>query len=154
MRMPSPLTPFALSLVLAASGALAQTMYKWTDENGRVTYSDTPPVGNVRSKETINVPAAPPSGAARQLNAQDAQFKKRQDEAVKAQADAAKKEEIARQKADNCSRARGELRALRDNAPVARLTENGERVILDAGARESEGKRLESYLEENCIQPG
>lgn len=154
MRKPSPLTSFALALVVAAGGAAAQTMYKWTDENGRVTYSDTPPVGNVRSKEVINVPAAAPSGAVRQLNTQEAQFKKRQDDALKAQTDAAKKEEIARQKADNCSRARGELRALRDNAPVARLTENGERVMLDAGARESEGKRLESYIEENCIQPG
>lgn len=154
MRIPLPLAPLALCLVLAAASAGAQTMYKWVDENGRITYSDTPPVGNVRSKEVINVPNTAPSNAIRQLNAQDAQFKKRQDDAVKAQADAAKKEEQERVKADNCSRARGELRALRDNAPVARLTENGERVILDGGAREAEGKRLETFIEENCIQPG
>jgi len=141
-------------LVAAPMLASAQTMYKWVDQNGRVTYSDTPPLGNVRSKETIAIPGAAPSGAVRQLNAQDAQFKKRQDEAQKAQTEAAKKDEVARQKADNCGRARGELRALRDNAPIARMTESGERVILDAGAREAEGRRLESFIEENCQQSG
>src|SRR5947207_2397710 len=122
--------------LLASGAAVAQNMYKWVDENGRVTYSDQPPVGKVRSKEVINIPGAPPSGAARQLNDQDAQFKKRQDDAAKAQAAAAKKEEVDRQKQDNCTRARTELRALRDNAPLMRLTETGERVLLDAGARE------------------
>ena len=134
--------------------ATAQTMYKWVDQNGRVTYSDQPPVGTVRSKETITVPAPTPSSASRQLNAQEAQFKKRQDDAQKAQALAAKKEETERQKADNCARARGELRGLRDNAPIARLTENGERVLLDAGAREAESKRLETFIEENCQPNG
>ena len=70
------------------------------------------------------------------------------------QALAAKKEEADRQKADNCGRARGELRGLRDNAPIARLTESGERVLLDAGAREAEGKRLETFIEENCQPNG
>ena len=59
-----------------------------------------------------------------------------------------------KQKQENCSRARAEIRALRDNAPLVRLTESGERVLLDAGAREVEGKRLETFLEENCTQPG
>jgi len=150
-----PKSSIAIGILLALPLiASAQTMYKWVDQNGHVTYSDQPPIGAVRSKETISVPSSSPSGAAGQLNAQEAQFKKRQDDAQKAQALAAKKEESERQKADNCSRARGELRGLRDNAPIARLTESGERVLLDAGAREAEGKRLETYIEENCQPNG
>jgi hypothetical protein len=141
----------SLSILLAAPVlAPAQTLYKWVDPNGRVTYSDTPPVGEVRTKETLTIPAAAPSPAVRQLGAQEAQFKKRQEEAQKAQAAATKKEELERMKADNCTRARGELRALRDNAPLSRLSENGERVPLDAGAREAETTRLENYITENC----
>jgi len=150
-----PKSSIAIGILLAIPLlASAQTMYKWVDQNGRVTYSDQPPVGEVRSKETIAVPGPAASGAARQLSAQDTQFKKRQDDTQKAQALAAKKEEADRQKADNCGRARGELRALRDNAPIARLTESGERVLLDAGAREAEGKRLETFIEENCQPTG
>ena len=143
-----------MPLFLLSGAAAAQTMYKWVDESGRVTYSDQPPVGKVRSSELINLPGAPPAGALRQMADQDTQFKKRQDDATKAQAAAAKKEEVDKQRADNCARARGELRALRENAPIARLTESGERVLLDANAREAEGKRLETYIEENCAQPG
>jgi hypothetical protein len=129
-------------------------MYKWVDETGRVTYSDQPPVGNVRSKEVINIPGAANPGAARQLVDQDAQFRKRQDDAAKAQAAAAKKEETEKQKADNCARARAQLRALRDNGPVVQINEKGERVMLDSAARETEGKRTETFIEENCAQTG
>jgi len=148
-------TRLLLLIPLLASGpAAAQEMYKWVDENGRVTYSDQPPLGKVRSKEVINIPSTVNPGAARRIGDQDAQFKKRQDDAAKAQAAAAKKEEVDKQKQENCSRARAEMRALRENAPLVRLTESGERVLLDAGAREVEGKRLETFLEENCTQPG
>jgi hypothetical protein len=44
------------------------------------------------------------------------------------------------------------LRALRDNVPIARMTESGERVVLDAGAREAEGRRLETFIGESCAQ--
>ncbi|MEO7760394.1 MAG: DUF4124 domain-containing protein [Casimicrobiaceae bacterium] len=143
-----------LAPLLFSGVAAAQSMYKWTDENGRITYSDQPPVGKVRSKEIINVPASSNPGAARTIGDQDAQFKKRQDDAAKAQVEATKKADIEKQRADNCSRARAELRGLRENAPMVRLMENGERVILDDSARDAEGKRLSAYLEESCAQQG
>jgi len=143
-----------LVLLLTPGAAATQSMYKWVDEKGRVTYSDQPPVGNVRSKEVITIPGAANPGAARQLLDQDAQFKKRQDDAAKAQAAAAKKEEIEKQKADNCTRARAELRALGDNAPLVKLNEKGERVVLDKAARDAESKRVETFVEENCVQTG
>ena len=77
--------------LLAPAICGAQTMYKWTDENGRITYSDQPPVGKVKSSELISIPNAPPVGAVRQLSDQDSQFKKRQDDAQKAQADLVKR---------------------------------------------------------------
>ena len=68
-------TRLLLLVPLLASGlAAAQEMYKWVDENGRVTYSDQPPLGKVRSKEVITIPGAANSGAARRIGDQDAQF--------------------------------------------------------------------------------
>ena len=140
--------------LLACAVVAAQNMYKWVDENGRVTYSDQPPVGKVRNTEVITIPGAANPGAARQLVDQDAQFKKRQDDAAKAQAAAAKKEELEKQKVDNCTRARAQLRALRDSTPLVQINEKGERIVLDAAAREAESRRVETFIEEHCAQIG
>lgn len=152
--MRAPIHLLLLVPLVSSGTAMAQSMYKSVDENGKVTYSDQPPVGKVKRSEVITIPGAANPGAARQMIDQDAQFRKRQDDAAKAQAAAAKKEEIDRQKADNCSRARAELRALRDNAPLVKLNEKGERIVLDGSAREAESKRVETFVEENCVQTG
>ena len=140
--------------LLACSLAAGQNMYKWVDESGRVTYSDQPPVGKVKSQEVVRIVGPANAGAARQMADQDTQFKKRQDEAAKKQAETAKKEQFEAIKQDACARARGELRALRENVPIARMSERGEPVVLDAGAREAEGKRLETFIEESCASSG
>jgi hypothetical protein len=141
-----------LAPLLVGATAGAQNLYKWVDENGRVTYSDQPPVGKVQSQEIIRIIGSANTGAARLVSDQDAQFNKRQDEAAKKQAEAAKKEQSDAVRQDTCARTRGELRALRDNVPFARMTESGDRVVLDAGARESESRRLETFIGENCAQ--
>ena len=149
-----PIRLLLLVPLLASGAAAAQSMYKWVDQNGKVTYSDQPPVGKVRSNEVISIPGSTNPGAARQLIDQDAQFRKRQDDAAKAQAAAAKKEELDKQKINTCARARTELRSLRDNTPLVVLNEKGERVLLDGAARDAESKRMETFVEENCAQIG
>jgi hypothetical protein len=141
-----------LAPLLVGTMATAQNLYKSVDDNGRVTYSDQPPLGKVKSQEVVKIVGSANAGAARQVMDQDAQFKKRQDDADKKQAEAAKKEQFEAIRQDSCARARGELRALRENTPVARMDESGERVVLDEGAREAEGKRLETFIEESCAQ--
>ena len=78
-------------------GAAGATLYKWTDANGRVVYSDQPPAGNV--KVEIVGGAAPPDNpnAARDLANKDVEMKKAQRERAeesaktgKARADAVK----------------------------------------------------------------
>ena len=96
----------------------------------------------------MSAPTAP--SAAQQMYNQDAQFKKRQEDEAKKQTDAAKKDQLETVKRDNCARARGELRALRDNIPVVKINEAGDRVPLDEATKETEARRLDAYLEENC----
>lgn len=139
-----------LAPLLAGTMAAAQGLYKWVDDNGHVTYSDKPPVGKVKSQEVMSITGAPNTSAARLLTDQDAQFKKRQDDTAKKQAETAKKEQLETARQNACGNARGELRALRDNVPIARMTESGEKVVLDSGAREAERRRLEAFLEESC----
>ena len=143
-----------LPMLCSAGIAGAQNLYKWVDENGKITYSDQPPIGKVKSQETLKIMAPSNPGAAKQMYDSDSQLKKRQEDAVKKQADTAKKEELESAKRESCTRARGEMRALRDNVPMVKMTESGERVVLDQNAREESAKRLETFVEENCGQPG
>jgi hypothetical protein len=143
-----------LAPLLVGTMATAQDLYKWVDETGRVTYSDKPPLGKVKSQETVSIIGAANSGAARLITDQDAQFRKRQDDAARKQAETAKKEQSEAVRQNTCSNARGDLRALRDNIPIARMTESGERVALDTGARAAERRRLAAFLEESCLQSG
>jgi glutaredoxin len=49
----------ALALAAAACGAAAQQLYRWTDENGRVHVTDTPPPASAKEKRVVK-----PAGAA------------------------------------------------------------------------------------------
>ena len=45
------ITAAALALCLAASPIVASAaLYKWTDANGRVVYSDQPPIGDIKTE--------------------------------------------------------------------------------------------------------
>jgi hypothetical protein len=54
----------ALAVALAAStpgsGALAQTLYKWIDKDGKVQYTDKPPVNFKGEVTRIEADAQPP----------------------------------------------------------------------------------------------
>ena len=72
--MPAALFALAAALSLPAMAAL----YKWTDANGRVVYSDQPPPGGVKSE--VVGPAPPPANpnAVKEMASQDQEMRKRQ----------------------------------------------------------------------------
>src|SRR5258708_34484114 len=77
--------PAALAIVLgvlcAASPAMG-ALYKWTDANGRVVYSDQPPTGDVKV-ETIAGPPPPANRTAvKEMANKEAQRKKQGSEAA------------------------------------------------------------------------
>lgn len=155
MKLRHPIVLLVLPLLAGAMTAGAQSLYKWVDEKGRVTYSDQPPPSaNVKSQEQVRVVTPINSNAAKDMATRDTAFKKRQEEANKKAAELTKKEQQEAAKAEACTRARGDLRAIRDNIPIARVNESGERVLLDAAGRDSESRRIEGFLEENCTSPG
>jgi hypothetical protein len=122
-------------------------MYKWVDSDGRVQYSDKPPPSNIKT-EKLRAPAPAPSapaasegkGAAQKGAAkagpktaaeQEQAFRKRQLDEAKAQEDEGKKQAQARDKAENCKRAKAALTNLEIGGRQMRIDEKGERVFLD-----------------------
>jgi hypothetical protein len=134
-------------LALPATAAL----YKWTDANGHVVYSDQPPNADVKLETLRGV--APPANpnAARELAQTDAELRKRVAERSEA-ATRSDKELVARaQRSDECSRVAGTLKQL-DWAQVVlyRVNEKGEQVAMDEAARQKERARLEDWSRQNC----
>jgi hypothetical protein len=149
------------ALVFASTAAIAQT-YQWKDASGKTVISDTPPPGSAKSTRTIggHAPAvvtekpaetgektAPATTADKNM-----EFKKRQQEAKERADKEAKEQMAAKDRKDNCERARQNLTSLEANRPMASYNEKGERQIMDTAQREQEMERARRVMSESCGQ--
>jgi hypothetical protein len=145
----------------------ASAQWKWRDGKGQVQYSDLPPPQSTPDKDILQRPAggalraspapalsaasaasAPPlvpKGTEPELEAK--RKKQEQDEADKKKAEEAR---IAAVKADNCTRARSQLRTLESGVRIARTNDKGEREILDDRQLSGEQKRARDVIASDC----
>jgi FKBP-type peptidyl-prolyl cis-trans isomerase len=146
----------ALGLALCVALPASAQMYKWVDSDGKVQYSDKPPPSNIKSEKlrgpasAASAPAAGEGKDGTQKDAakggeqkdaakagprtaleQDQAFRKRQMDAAKAQEKEAQKQAEARDRAENCKRAKAALANLQIGGRQVRVDEKGERVYLD-----------------------
>ncbi len=125
-------------------------LYKWVDASGRVTYSDQPPAGNVKSEVVGAAPPAANPSAVRELANQEADLKKQQTQ----RADEQKKVDKARyetlQLQQDCADARERLKIYATDEPIGRINEKGEQVLIDDAARQRVRERLQSQIRERC----
>lgn len=73
--------------------------------------------------------------------------------AARQQAEAAERERIAAQRADNCKRARSALATLESGMRLATTNAKGEREILDEAGRSAEAARLRGIMASDCAAP-
>jgi len=124
-------------------------LYKWTDANGRVVYSDQPPPPNVKS-ETL---AAPPPG---NPNALKELLQKMRVAAAAGPARRSREEggaggADAQTRRAQCTQVQGQIGQLSASQElVYRYNEKGERVVLDDAARRAEREKLEAWVRDNC----
>ena len=143
--------------------------WKWRGANGQMQYSDLPPPPGVAEKDILQRPgntalrgaslaAAPAASAASAplLNpkAQEPELEAKRKKAEQEQAEKQKAEEqrITAAKADNCKRAREQMRSLESGMRMARVNEKGEREILDDKMREDEMKRARDMVASDCAK--
>lgn len=164
---------FRATVLLAAVIGLtlagpASAQWKWRDGKGQVQYSDLPPPQGTPEKDILQRPAggalrstpapalvpaasaasAPPlapKGTEPELEAK--RKKQEQDEADKKKAEEAR---IAAAKAENCTRARSQLRTLESGVRIARTNDKGEREILDDKQLAAEQKRARDVIASDC----
>ena len=168
------------ALLGLAVASPAQAQWKWRDAGGRIQYSDRPPPPGIADRDVLvrPAPAAVVSGAVRgalvsgptasasavatapAAASAAASAAARSDPALEAKRRDAERAEAARQKletdkvaaaqAENCQRARTQLRTLDDGMRIARVNQNGEREYLDDSARAAETARARSVIASDC----
>jgi hypothetical protein len=172
-----PLSEFAMRrslavLSIALSGAMlalpAAAQWKWRGANGQIQYSDLPPPSGVADKDILQRPgnlglrgapgaaAAASAASAPLLNpkAQEPELDAKRKKAEQEQAEKQKADEqrIAAAKADNCKRARDQIRSLESGMRMARVNDKGEREVMDDKMRAEDMKRAREMADSDCAK--
>lgn len=160
------------ALLTSSTSAVAGMQWKWKDATGAVQYSDRPPPAGTPDKDILTRPAAakssvtaskplteaasaatPASGASKpdaKAVDPDLEAKRKKAEDEKKAAQKTEEDKAAKNRADNCQRARGYQRTLNDGVRISRTNTNGEREILDDKSRADEQRQVEEIIRNNC----
>lgn len=167
----------ACLLALVATGAQAQSLWKWRDASGQLHISDTAPPAGTPAKNIVSGPAglvnqAPaltsatstPPAAPAAAAAPDKPASSAADIALDRRKKAADQEKSDKDKADraaldarnaairkeNCTRAQSSMATLQSGVRVGRTNANGEREILDDAGRAEEIKHAQDAIASSC----
>ncbi|HKO87373.1 MAG TPA: DUF4124 domain-containing protein, partial [Burkholderiales bacterium] len=146
------------ALVLSLSATLpaaAGQLYKWTDANGRIQYSDTPPPdrktetlrGGASSSSSSGETASKPSSS---YADQDQAFRKRRAEAAEDEEKLAKEEADKKRLEDSCKKMRNALANMEKGGRFSQSDEKGERQYLTDSQVQAERDRLRNDIETHC----
>ena len=164
-----------LTALLATLVSLpAEAQWKWRDKGGLVQYSDLPPPLGTPEQDILAKPGAQRSRAAPTAAAPASQVvasaasaasgnalaprtvdpelearrkKQEADQAAKAKVE---EQRIATARAENCTRARTQVKTLDSGIRLARANDKGEREILDDKQRAEEMKRAKDLIASDC----
>ena len=155
----------ALCLTLALPAA---AQWKWRDKAGQTQYSDLPPPPGVPEGDILQHPtgatatrraapvAAPASAASATplaaVRASDPELEARRKKAEQEVVDKKKAEDakLAATKADNCARAKEQMRTIDSGQRMARINAKGEREVLDDAARAAETRHTRDVMASEC----
>lgn len=145
------LTTIALAAALGiALPAQATNLYKYVDEQGNVTYSQTKPKGHEAETIRLNSATLDSSGAQEKLDRLNekaaAQSKDRQFAETSASAAAERDERMA----SNCKIAQENMRILRTTSRIQDKDANGEAYFLDEAAIQAKMTATQRQIEDNC----
>jgi hypothetical protein len=145
-----PLLLAAGLLTATCAGSASAALYKWTDAQGRIVYSDQPPTGNMKIEQLRAAPPPANPNAAKELAQRAADFRKRQTDSAESAAKADKDLGDTAKQAEACAQAKGQLKQLAESQlAIYRYNEKGEREVMDDDARGRERAKLNAFVRDN-----
>lgn len=143
----------AAATVTFSGGAIADDIYKWTDENGGVHYEDRPsgsPTEEIiqMSYNRTNRGAVQRRTESRrdaQISLHNARTQVGEDRQTAAEQRAEREERKIR-----CKTYRAKLQTMLQSRRLYRENENGERTYLDEAAKVAARQNAEELIKENC----
>lgn len=149
----------SLLVLLVASVAFGDpgTIYKWTDADGNVHYTDCPPPPGCKA-ETVEAKAAPSAADIAQaqerleklMAEQEQSAAIREQERLERQRKEALAIELAAAQKRMCIQAQQNLHVLLMKRPVYYINEKGEHVWLDDATHKAEIERMRKLVKEYC----
>ncbi len=160
MSSKSVLTIFAGWLLASfASNVAVGDVYKWVDKDGKIQYSDRPPIGGDVTKmkrqsiDAQSTAASSPASSAKPAATpadQELEFRKRKAEKEEKEKKQLAEAEIAKKNKEYCSGLKGDLRSHMDGTPLFRHNEKGDRLFLDAKEHAKSKRDLEERIAKEC----
>lgn len=135
--------------------ATAQSVYKWTDENGVTHFGDRQPTGT--KSESVSIRTGKPSGSGSTSSTSPQQkvqqLEEQQAENQENQKMTAVEEARQKQRQANCATARSNLDVMSRNARI-RVEEDGEQRYLSPEEIEEKREQFKEIAEANCNGDG
>lgn len=140
----------ALALALVAADAAA-ALYKWTDANGRVVYSDQAPGGGIKYEIVDGAPPPDNPNAAREMANKDIEMRKAQRDRAEEAKKAEKSRADASRRADICAQARTAVRMYQNEYEgLYRYDDKGQRIMLEPAERDRRMAEQQKLVKEYC----
>ena len=143
----------ALATLTFATGAAANEIYKWVDEDGNVHYEDRPTGAPSEERLTMTYNRTNGSAVSNRVQArvdrQAARDEARSQQAA-AEQEAAENAAIEAERQQACERARARLESYLQSRRLYRTDASGERVYLDEVQRQEARQKAEEQITEFC----
>lgn len=142
-----------LMAFLPSVSVFAAEVYRWTDANGQVHFSQRPPAADA---EKIELPDSGSTGAPVDQTAAERRDRQRrvlesyEYEREQKKRAAAKAEQEDRDRAAKCADLERSWRSLSHGGPIYYRGENGERDYLSEQQRTAEKEELRAYYQRYC----
>ena len=141
---------YAIFLLLIVS-AVNAGVYKWTDKNGNVHYSDHPVKQgkatelNISTESSAGIANSSGDNKERNLVIQELEEDRKAREKTRQEKRIAQKK-----KQERCARSKDNLRQYRNASAIYKLNSNGDRVYYSKEERKVREKKLNQSIAKNC----
>jgi len=153
MKIRRLLTGFAALAITVSTGAYADDIYKWIDENGSVHYEDRPSGEPSEERLQLSYNRTNSTTVSNRVQARRDATATRQeakDEAAAKKRTAAEERAAAEDKLEKCQTYRAKLKTMLESRRVYRENEAGERTYLDEAQRAEARSKAEELIEKTC----